>query len=193
MMLLSDNLLEVPVMSLQTGAELARTAEPIIDPRNLTIVALYVTGASLETDPTVLHISDIREVSDIGYIVDDSNVLMGIEGLVRLQQILDFNFNLIGAKVKDRNGSKLGKVSDYTFEPNSFVIQQLHISQSLMKSLSNVSNVISRQQIIAVTDKEIVVDVATIKDRIVENAQHARNFVNPFRGTNTQPERIDDQ
>lgn len=187
MLLLSDKLLDVPVMSLQTGAELARTGEPIIDPRNLTIVAVYVSGPALETNPSVLHISDIREVSDIGYIVDDSNVLMSTEGLVRLEEIIGFDFMLIGSRVKDRHGTKLGKVIDYAYEPSSFTVQQLHTNQSLLRSLSNASNIISRQQIIAVTDKEIIVDVASIKDRIVENAHHAGNLVNPFRGS-TQPE-----
>lgn len=187
MLLLSDKLFDVPVMSLQTGAELARCGEPIIDPRNLTIVAMYVSGPTLESDPAVLHISDVREVSDIGYIVDDSNVLMSTEGLIRLQEIIGFGFNLIGSTVKDEHGSKLGKVIDYAYDPSSFYVQQLHTNQSLLRSLSNVSNIISRQQIIAVTDKEIIVDVASIKDRIVENAQSAGNLVNPFRG-NTQPE-----
>ena len=42
MLLPIERLLNAPIMSLQTGAELARISEPIIDPRSMAIVAFYV-------------------------------------------------------------------------------------------------------------------------------------------------------
>lgn len=188
MLLLSDKLQNVPIMSLQTGAELARTQDLIIDPRNLKIIAVSVAGPTLESNPSVLHMSDIREVSDIGYIVDDSNALMSTEGLVRLQEVIGFHFELIGTQVKDRHDNKLGKVSDFAYDPTSFNIMQIHTAQSLLKSLATASNIVHRNQILSVTNECIVVDIATIKDKIVENAQHARLMVNnPFRVTQPEP------
>lgn len=188
MLLLSDKLVNVPVMSLQTGMELAKTHQTIIDPRTLTILAMYVEGNNIESTPAVLHASDIREVSDIGYIVNDSSALMSTDGLIRLQEIIDFQFMLIGTPVRDKHGNKLGKVEDFAYDPQSFSIMQLYTHQSLLKSLSTTSNIIHRHQIVSVTNELIVVDIASIKDRIVENAHNARSMVNPFRGTSTQPE-----
>lgn len=181
MLLPIKRLLDAPIMSLQTGAELARTTSPIVDPRKMTIVAFYVEGKLLEASPSVLHVIDIRELSDIGMIIDDSDKLMSTDGLVRLQEIIDYDFELIGVQVVDEQNHKHGKVSDYAIDPESYTIQQIYTEQSLIKSLSNVSNVIHRSQIISVTNERIVVKSPTVPAEEVEAANLSRAFVNPFR------------
>lgn len=168
-------------MSLQTGSELARTTKPIVDPRKMTIVAFYVEGRLLESNPSVLHVIDIRELSDIGMIIDDSDNLMSTEGLVRLQEIIDYGFELIGVQVVDEQNHKYGKVSDYAIDPDSYTVQQIYTEQSLIKSLSNISNVIHRSQIISVTNEKIVVKSPTIPADEAEDTVISRAFANPFR------------
>jgi uncharacterized protein YrrD len=180
MLLPAHRFTDTPVMSLQTGAELARVSEPIIDPRQMTVVAFYVDGRMLDQHPSVLHVSDIRELSDIGLIIDDSDKLMSPEGLVRLQQIIDFHFKLIGAHVVDELGHNLGKVKDYVLEPTTYTIQQLYTEQSLLRSLTTVSNVIHRSQIISVTNERITVSSATVREGTSEAAK-STSFTNPFR------------
>lgn len=180
MLLPAHRLIDIPVMSLQTGTELARTTEPIVDPRQMTVVAFYVDGKTLDEHPSVLHVSDIRELSDIGMIVDDSDKLMSPEGLVRLQQIIDFHFKLVGIRIIDEHGRKLGKVKDYVIEPATFTIQQLYSEQSLLKSLSTMSNVIHRSQIISVTNDHITVASPDIREKTPAKAK-VQEFVNPFR------------
>lgn len=185
MLLPINRLLNCPVMSLQTGAELARTDQPIIDPRKMTVVAFYVEGKALDQHPSVLHVSDIRELSDIGMIIDDSDKLMSPDGLVRLQEIIDFKFQLLGIQVIDEHNRKLGKVADYAIEPDSYTIQQIYTEQSLLKSFSTMSNVIHRSQIVSVTNEHIVVSSPTVPADAHE--AKAAAFVNPFR-TGQQPE-----
>ena len=182
MLLPIERLIEAPIMSLQTGAELARIQEPIIDPRSLTIVAFYVKGSLLEDNPSILHVSDIRELSDIGIIIDDSDKLMGTDGLVRLQEIIDFEFKLEGVKVEDELGHKLGKVTDYSITPDNYEIVQIYTEQSILRSLSSASNVIHRSQIISVTNQLITVKSATLP---AEEAKSTVSdaFVNPFRAS----------
>src|SRR5690242_11303723 len=110
MLISIENLLDVPIMSLQTSTELAYTTAAVVDPRQLTIAAFYVEGSRLETSPSILHPADIREISDIGLIIDDATKLTSLEGLVRLQEVIDFNFEIIGLKVIDEHKRKLGKV-----------------------------------------------------------------------------------
>lgn len=186
MLLPINRLLNCPIMSLQTGAELARISEPIIDPRKMTIIAFYVEGKALDQHPSILHISDIRELSDIGMIIDDSDKLMSSEGLVRLQEIIDFKFHLLGIQVIDERHHKLGKVSDYAIEPESYTIQQIYTEQSLLKSFSTVSNVVHRSQIVSVTNEHIIVSSPTVPAGAHE-AKVTSGFVNPFR-TGQQPE-----
>lgn len=188
MLLLSEKLRNVPVMSLQTGTKLANTDEPIIDAANLTIVACYVLSPNLDSNPSVLFMNDIREAGELGFIIDDSANLMPLDGLVRLQEIIDENFHLIGISVVDKSGKKIGKVTDYSFTPDTFVIQQLFVQPGVLQSLIDGSRVIHRKQIIDVTPKQIVVDTLEIKSGLRERAESASSFVNPFRSPDTEPQ-----
>ena len=178
-------------MSLQTGSEIGRTSGNIIDPRTLNILAFYVTGPQVATNPAVLHIEDIREYGDIGFIVDDSDKIMALDGLVRLQEVIDFQFDILTCQVVDKAGNKLGRVSDFSFEPNSFSVQNIYIQQSFLRSITTASNIINRTQIISVTKDKITVDSPTIQEKISKRADQASNFVNPFR-SNPQTDHIED-
>lgn len=188
MLLLSDKLKNVPIMSLQTGGELARTIEPIIDPRSLFIPAFYVDGPLVDIKPSVLHTDDIREAGSLGFIIDGSEKLMELDGLVRLQQIIDFHFDIFACTVYDVSGKKLGKVSDYSFEPDGYTIQQIYIQQSWLRSITATSNIIHRKQIVSVSPGRIVVDSPTIHESLTEKAGEAAAFVNPFRSQSPQPD-----
>ena len=189
MLVLSDKLRSVPVMSLQTGNEIARTGAAIIDPRSLTIVALYVSGPQVEDTPAVLHTADIREAGELGFIVDDSTKLMGLDGLVRLQQVIDFKFDIMNCTVYEKSGKKLGKVSDYSFDPDSYLIQQIYIKESFLRRITTTSNIISRTQIVSIDDHKIVVDRPTISAHAAEKTDASTAFVNPFRQSQPQPDR----
>lgn len=188
MLISIDNLLHIPVMSLQTGTQLAETTGVILDPRQLTIAAFYVEGSGLEQIPSILHPGDIRELSDIGMIVDDTSKLMSAEGLVRLQEIIGFNFKFIGLKVVDEHKRKLGKVSGFSVETSDYTIMQIYTEQSLLRSLSTMSSTIHRSQVVSVTNEVMVVQSPTVREEVTKAAQDAGNaFVNPFRGSNSLP------
>jgi uncharacterized protein YrrD len=181
-------LIDVHILSLQTGTELAKTSSPIIDPRNLKIVALRVTGNRLDNPDSVLHPEDIREISTAGIIIDSSDRLMSTEGLVRLQEIIDFGFVLPGIRVEDDQHKKLGSVKDYAVDPDSFFVQQLYVQPPLMRSLSVSLLTIHRSQITSINNQRIVVKSPTVKEEPLSEAVQAR-FTNPFRvQAPTQPE-----
>lgn len=187
-----ERFIGTPILSLQTGAELARTAEPVVDPRRLVIVAFRVTGNKLDTANSVLHPGDIREVSDIGIIIDSSDQLMSTDGLVRLQEILDFHFALNGVKVEDEKGRKLGAVKSYAIDPDSFFVQQIYVKPTLMRSLSTTALTVHRSQIISVTNEKIVVKAPTVKSAVPLEKVMRSSFSNPFRSpAPSQPETTD--
>ncbi len=176
-----ERLLSVPVLSLQTGAELARTVDVIIDPRQLKIVALRVHGPLLDHDDSVLHPEDIRETSDLGFIIDSSDKLMSTEGLVRLQQVIDFGFSLSGTRVEDDHGRKVGSVKSYAVDPNSFFVQQLYLKPPLMRSIGLTTLTIHRSQVISITNEKIVVKSPTVQEKVEPVQSDQPAFVNPFR------------
>src|SRR5215203_3364613 len=99
MLVRSDSLAAMAIVSIQTGSRLASIGEAIIDPRNLKVVALYCDGPALDVHPAVLHTEDIREVSDIGAIIDNTDDIMPLDDLVRLKEVTDLSFELLDKQV----------------------------------------------------------------------------------------------
>ena len=179
-------------MSLQTGSKVAETSGPVVNPRNLTIIAYEVDGDLLDEKPSYLRIADIRELSDLGMIIDHSGEIVGLNDVVKLKELVDLNFDLVNMRVVDTRGKKLGKVVDYTIDTDSFTIQQLSVKAGLISSLSGVSFMIHRSQITKITDTTITVRSADKRLTSLETTGNIhRTYNNPFRkGPEVQPEAI---
>ncbi len=188
-----EKILNIPLMSLQTGGQLGVATEPIIDPHTLKIVAFYCEGKLIEDHPAVLHTDDIREFGQLGFIINDSDDIMPINDLIRLQEILDLHFELIGKRVIDSTKDKLGKVQDYIIESETFEIMKLSVHRPILKALNDAELIIDRRQIIEINDEAIVVEAPTIKEEIVAKPLQKVEFKNPFRHTpqTPQPEHAD--
>ena len=190
MLLLGERLLGTPVMSLQVGTKIATTVEPIIDPRNLIILGYEVDGPLLESHPKFIRIADIRELSDIGMIIDSSDELVDLDDVIKIKEVLSLNFTLVGMKVVDERGHKLGKVEDYILDTDSFVIQQLSVKGGILSSLSSTGHMIHRSQITEISDTVITVKSTDKKLTSLETKGDIhRTYTNPFRKpTEPQPE-----
>jgi len=188
MLVLRDRVIDTPIMSLQTGGMIAHTEKAIIDPRSLAVVAFYCAGPMLDVDPAILHTSDIRETGPMGFIVDNSDKIMSPEDLVRLQEVIDLNFQLDNKPVIDDTGRKVGHVVDYAVDTDSFLIIKLHVRPGLLQAFQIAEVIIDRQQIVKVSDKHIVVKSPTIKVREPVKTTHTGN---PFRAAHPQPDMIE--
>ncbi len=150
------------VMSLRTGGPIAVIQKPIINPNNL-----YIEGWLVEDNRSrhqlILLSSDIRDVLPQGFVVNDHEVLSNPEELVRLKDIIELNFELLGLKVTSESGKSYGKINDYAFETANMFIQKIYASQPLVKNFNSGNLSIDRSQIVEVTDKRIVIEDPTEK------------------------------
>lgn len=156
MLQLSKALINVPVMSLRVGGQVATAIEPIINPTNLKIEGWFCADTRSKKELVLLS-QDVRELLPQGLVIDDFDVLADPDDLVRLKDLLQLNFPLIGHNVVSESKSKLGKVSDFATETTTFYIQKLYTSQPLLKSLKGGSTSVDRNQIIEINQKQIVV------------------------------------
>ncbi len=181
MILLGSNLTNAPIMSLQTGEEIARTKDPLIDPANLALLAYRVEGALLEKGGEhILRIADSRELSDLGFIVDSIDEIMLLDDSLKLKELADTHFNLVGMAVTDQKRRTLGKIIDFTLDTSGFIVQQLTVKRPLFKSLNDTELLIHRSQIIEINNKSIVVQSeATVPEP--ELHEVVGSYVNPFR------------
>ncbi len=143
-------------MSLRTGVEVTTALAPIINPNNLKIEGFFCkTGRRKQL---ILVTQDIRDILPQGIVVNDEDVLTDAEELVRLQEVIGINFELIGKQAETTSGKKLGKVSDYATETGSMFIKKLYVTQPIYKNFSGGNLGIDRTQIVEITDKKIVVN-----------------------------------
>ena len=182
-----------PVMSLQTGARLGVTDRALIDPTNLTVAAFEVVGPLVTEHPTYLRVAEIRESATIGMIIDDNDDLIGLDDVIRIKQLHDIDFELINMPVIDESKRRLGKVSGYTLESGSYVIEQIHVKRGVIRGITETSLLIHRGQVVRVTDNEIIVK-STAKKVASEPVTVARrhDYVNPFRQSLPQTESASD-
>ncbi len=177
-------------MGLQTGTKLAHTTKALIDPANLKIVGYIAEGPLISEHPSIIRMADVREMSDIGMIVDSSDEFIGLDDVIKINEIFRLNFNPVGMKVKDEAGGKLGTIEDYSLDSNSFIIQQLNVKGGFIKSFTSSGLLIHRSQIVEINNDVIIVRTTAKRPEPVKQIQQ-RDFVNPFRSSSPQPDSID--
>lgn len=164
MLQLSTPLLNKAVFSLRTNAPIANIASVIVNPNNLKIEGFYCVDR-YSHNQLVLLTQDIRDMTPGSYIVNDHDVLVEANELVRLKTILALNFNIIGKQVVTLSKEKVGKVNDYAVDVSSMYIQKIYVSQSLIKSFTGGNLSIDRSQIIEITPNSIVISELLNKSR----------------------------
>ncbi|MFZ2125333.1 MAG: hypothetical protein WA087_01035 [Candidatus Saccharimonadales bacterium] len=187
MLLHGSQLIGTPIMSLQTGTELGRTKAPVIDPANLKILAYQAEGPMLVDNPSYIRIADVRELSNIGMIIDSNDEFVTPEDVISLKKIIDLNFNLVGLNVIDETKRKLGKIDGYNIDSESFVIQQIVIKQGVIKSLSETELLVHRSQIVEINDQEVIIKSGVKKLAPITKPSQL-DYINPFKSPSPQPE-----
>ena len=186
------------VLSLHIGGAIGTTKEAIIDPENLNIIAYTVDGPAIKNDPEVgniLDVNDVRELGPEGLIINSTDVLVKREDIIRVDEVMKLNFGLVGLKVVTQKGKKIGKVVDYTFDSNSFMVYQLIVQRPVgFASFNDPHLTINRSQIVEIDDYKITIkhdkeQVKVVeKKKKVEKEEFTPNFVNPFRKPSYAPD-----
>ena len=186
MLIAYSRLINTPVLSLQTGGPVGYISEPIIDPDSLKIIAFRLSGSLVSKSPNnLLDVKSIREYSDYGMVIDNIEELIADDDVIKISEAISLNFKLIDLKVETKKHSKLGKVSSFTIDPDSFIIQQIIVKRPTLKSFLDPELTISRKEIVEITDDKIIVkDEEKVLKQRAEKEDFIPNFVNPFRGQN---------
>lgn len=157
MQILSNSIINRPVMSLRTGGPVATSMRAIINPNNLKIEGFFCQDSINKKQELILLAQDIRDILPAGIVVNDHDVLTEPDDLVRLKSIIQLNFQLLNKPVFTDNKQRLGKVSDYSTDISSLFIKKLYVSQSMIKNLAGGNLGVDRNQIIEITNRKIVV------------------------------------
>jgi sporulation protein YlmC with PRC-barrel domain len=157
MLQLSAGLNNKQILSLRTSTPIATITAPIFNPNNLKIEGFYCQDRFNKKE-LVLLFQDIRDQLPQGFVVNDHDVLVEAQELVRLKEIMELDFELIGKPVETVSKHKVGKVSDYAVEMETFYVQKLYVSQSIFKSFAGGSLSIDRSQVQEITPRRIIIN-----------------------------------
>lgn len=157
MLQLSASLLNKDVLSLRTGQPVATIIGPIINPNNLKVEGFYCQDR-FDKKQLVLLYQDIRDMLAQGYVINDHDVLVEPDDLIRLKDVISLNFELIGKQVVTIGKEKVGKVSDYATETETMFVQKIYVSQSILKSFTGGSLSIDRTQVNEITPKKVIIN-----------------------------------
>ena len=192
MLVLGSRLYETPVMSLQTGTRLATIGAPLINPANLKIIAFQLEGPLLTQKLSFLRVADIRELSAVGMIIDSSDEILALDDVIKIKELHELDFKLVGMNVIDEQRKKLGKVEDYTVDTASFVIEQLNVKHGIFRGITDTGLLINRAQITEINDSAIIVKSTAKKISVAPVMEAIRHeYVNPFRSPAPAQERSD--
>jgi uncharacterized protein YrrD len=165
---------DVVVLSIRTGDVAGKVTAEIVNPDGLSIAGFYVKPLRQSKDK-ILVVGDVREIGLGGLIIDDEEKLMDIEDLIRMQELIRIDYQVVGKKVYTESGNKLGKVQDFAVDDLTWDIQKIYPSRSIFKDLKSTGAVIDRVQITEVTDKKIIVKDASVKvtEQVMASTQPA--------------------
>ena len=185
MLMSASRLVNYPVLSLHVGGPIAWVNSIIVDPEKLKIIAFNVGGPAVKNDPeagNILEVSDVREFADSGMIVDSIEDFVSHGDVIKLDKVMELNFELNGLKVETKHGTKLGKIIDYIVDTETFTVHQLVVKRPVIKALVDPELIIPRKEIVEVNDYKIIVkdEEEKIRKRATRE-EFVPNFVNPFR------------
>lgn len=167
------------------GGKVGSLTQPLVDPATLTIVAYTVDGSFANDTTMLLRLADVREMSELGMIIDSVDELITPTDVIKIQRLYELKFHLLGMPVQDKRERRLGKISDYTIETGNFVIQQLIVRRSWLHRLNDAELVIHRSQIIEINNDAIIVqshaEAKKPEQKAAEPAISSGEYVNPFR------------
>lgn len=186
MLVYYSKLIGTPILSMQAAGAIGQISKVVVDPEGLKIIAFVINGPSKSAN--LLDVQSVREYSSLGMVIDSEDELVGPTDIVKLQKVLELNFDLLTLKVETKKHTKLGHIIDFTVTEEDFVVKQLIVKRPTLKSLVDPELTIPRSEIIEVTDYKIIVkdEEKTIRAR-AEKEDFIPNFVNPFRKTELSP------
>ncbi len=184
MLISSTDLTNFPILSLRSSSKIATISKLIINPYDLTIQALKLAGRQLD-DPKDSYLlpEDIREISPLGIIVNDSEDIVSSTDVIRLQKTLDLQFELIGLPVVDKQQRKVGKIINYNIVAENMMIYQLVVQRPIFKDFFDPELLIHRSQIAELSHDKVIIKNSLNQLREIERQDAIDNFVNPFRST----------
>lgn len=135
----SKKLIGMPVISLADGQALGRIRRLLIDHQRLCIAGLTLDRKGWFKEQPVIPYSHVKNVGSHAVTVDQASAVVKLSALPELEILAKNAIPLIGAKVITEEGTVLGVVEDFSFDPQDGKIHYLELKGHLWQGKSALS------------------------------------------------------
>lgn len=123
----SKKIIGMPVISLADGQALGKVKRLIIDPQKLCIAGLALDRKGWFKEQPVIPYSHVKNVGSHAVTVDHAAAVSKLSSLPDLEMLSKNPVGLLGAKVITEEGTVLGVVEDFVFDPQDGKIHYLEL------------------------------------------------------------------
>ncbi|MHB1419327.1 MAG: PRC-barrel domain-containing protein [Bacillota bacterium] len=180
----SKKLLTMPVISLEDGQNLGRVRGLVIDTQNLEIAALTIHQRGWFSETRVIPFDRVRNVGEHAITVDKSSSIERASQLPQIAGLIKQSIPLVGARVITEDGTVLGTVEEFIFEPTG-KIHSLEISGSFLENLVK-GRASLACSVVSTVGKEAVIVHAGVKEQLIRVGNALHDSVKTARDTGSK-------
>lgn len=158
---------KMPVGALEEAEMIGRVCRLIFDPVEVKLIGFLVKEGGYFSKTHAVSMSDVVDIDKNGVVISSRESLVEKDEIVRLAEIVNKKFSLIGLPVRTKSGKKLGRVENALVDGTSGDLLRIYLGSTFSR------RVFERSQIEKVTLLEVVVK----KDLQKSSPENGTNLV----------------
>jgi len=127
MLLLSSQIINLPVGSLESQSKVGVIRSIVFDPQNGKVLAFLVQTGGLLSANRALSTIDVAEIDKQGLVIKSQEELVPIEEIIRLKDVLKRKIPILGQVAKTESGRGLGRISDVLIDCQTMAIVKYYL------------------------------------------------------------------
>jgi len=162
-----SNIEGMSIISFQSEGGIGTCKNLIFEPDKMICrVVLVNTNELFKSQKRYIVWDDVLEISN-GLYVQDKDVLMEKDELVRHAEVIERDCILIGMKVRTKSGEELGIVYDFILDTTTGSMMKIFVKSG--KILAGEHRIIGRNKIVSVEEDTIIVYDNTVEEKVIAN------------------------
>jgi uncharacterized protein YrrD len=164
----ASSIINLPIISLDTGRKAGQVYDFIVDQETGKILACIVQKAGLFRKIKILATEDISNLGPDAVIIEKADLVTLPEEVVRAKQALDSKIKIIKNRVITESGTYLGIAEDFVFDITSWMLVKLYVRTSVFQDLFKGQLIVPYEKICSIGKNAIVVSDEAIKEKVKE-------------------------
>jgi len=147
------NIIGTPVVEEDGTRPITTVKDVVMDPERGKIIALIVDANQNKviTPYDILSFGDVIRIQGREVIIDASDV-------IRIEEVQKINTPIYNNRVETQEGEYLGRVVDFSVEPEGLNLQKLFVAKGFLGIVRHSARIIPAKKIVEVLPEKIVVE-----------------------------------